>query len=60
MKSICVFYADDGYLGGIDYNEVQTLTDMAADKFKTLGLVVNTLKMKVGHGKLHIYIQDST
>ena len=46
IESLSVFYADDGYIGGVDAGRVQALTDKAAQMFETMGLVANALKTK--------------
>lgn len=46
IQSMCVFYADDGYLGGTNPNEVQQMTNKATSMFETLGLAANATKTK--------------
>ena len=42
----CIFYADDGFIGGESQTIVQQLIDVMALDFKTLGLSLNVLKTK--------------
>ena len=46
LRSIGVFYTDDGYIGGTDPEWVQILTNEAIANFGTLGLIANAMKTK--------------
>ena len=53
LKSMCIFYADDGYLGGHNADKVQDITTEATNIFKTLGLEVNVNKTKAMVNDIH-------
>lgn len=55
IQSTCIFYADDGFLGGIDPHRIQDLIIVAQKWFKSMGLNLNGIKTKVIIANPNVY-----